>query len=154
MCQGRHWNVVAAIGCALCLTACEDPKARIALLEEEKQSLGMDLERLRAELDRANRELGLCKDGLAAAQQNNTQLRGQVSTAPALPADWQSPCSHWCWEKKPSERVTFTSWQRLARSSVGRSSLLASSCLHCWRFVDGYLRRHSKVAGHCRWGHG
>ena len=75
------------------LTGCEDPKARIALLEEENQALGLDLERLRAELDNVKHERDVCKEGLLAAQQDNDDLRGRVGSATpaqAMPADWQA----------------------------------------------------------------
>ncbi len=79
-----------ALGGALLLgTGCNDPKQRIAMLEESNQSLLADLQRTRAELDRCRESNELCQRDIAAARGQINSLNTQLATMPEdVPEGW------------------------------------------------------------------
>lgn len=100
----RNRNTWLAAGLAVIFmtvgTGCEDPKARIAILEDENRALAMDLEQARAQMDRAQRDNEACQSSLMAAQRQNSDLRTQLASKPTaapaaaapvmdMPGNWQ-----------------------------------------------------------------
>ena len=94
--MGRRKSIVwAGIGLCGLLTAtgCEDPKQRIAMLEEDNRGLYAELEMLRTEMDSAKQQRDLCETDLLTLQQNNTDLRGRLAGIPRqidMPGQWQA----------------------------------------------------------------
>ena len=94
--MGRRKSIVwAGIGLCGLLTAtgCEDPKQRIAMLEEDNRGLYAELEMLRTEMDSAKQQRDRCETDLLTLQQNNTDLRGRLAGIPRqidMPGQWQA----------------------------------------------------------------
>jgi flagellar motor protein MotB len=79
-------GVVGVAGCG------EDPRQRIALLEQENQQLLDELSALHGEAGTAQRDRDLCDQELAGLRADNTALRGRIgdleAAEPEVPEGW------------------------------------------------------------------
>ena len=91
--NGRIMGVAAATFMLLLATGCEDPKQKIAMLEDQNGRLYTDMETLRAELDGVKRQRDRCQNDLLSASQANSDLQGRLASRPRavdLPSQWQA----------------------------------------------------------------
>lgn len=94
----RRWTRMlggfAGLTAILMFSGCgEDPKQKIALLEEENHTLYADLESLRGNLDTLTQQRDRCRSDLLLAQQANGDLQGRLAAVPPmadLPGQWQA----------------------------------------------------------------
>lgn len=93
---------VVAFASLVVLAGCgEDPKERIALLEQENQQLLDDMAGLRAEADDAARGRSTCEDELARLRADNARLMSQVSTLRSQPRPEPKPTVPEGWTAVP-----------------------------------------------------
>jgi chemotaxis protein MotB len=86
------WTGVGLCG-LLAASGCEDPKQRIAMLEEENRSLYADLDTLRAGMASIKQQRDRCENDLLTLQGDNNDLRGRLSATPQqvdMPGQWQA----------------------------------------------------------------
>ena len=83
---------VVLLAGVVALTGCDDPKQRIALLEESNQQLMDDLNASRSELDALRQANDDCQSQLASARRDAATCRDQLASQPAeqVPAGWQA----------------------------------------------------------------
>ncbi len=85
--------VLAVTLSAVVSTGCEDPKQKIAMLEDENSGLYADLEALRAQMDTVQQQRDRCQNDLLATQQASRNLQAQLAAKPRpvdLPGNWQA----------------------------------------------------------------
>lgn len=93
----RLTRMLGGFGCLtaiLMFSGCgEDPKAKIALLEEENHTLYADLESLRGNLDTLTQQRDRCRSDLMLVQRANGDLQGRLAAVPPpvdLPGQWKA----------------------------------------------------------------
>jgi chemotaxis protein MotB len=86
----KHCAPLLLLALLVTLTGCDDPKQRIALLEESNQQLMDDLNSARSELDALRQANDDCQNELASARRDADTLRGQLAAKPdeKVPAGW------------------------------------------------------------------
>ena len=94
----RSVFALCVVLCGLLLaTGCDDPKQRIALLEDDNQRLIEELGQARNDCDACRGNLQMCEQELATAQADASTLRGQLAglrdqlaAQPDVPEGWQA----------------------------------------------------------------
>ena len=85
---------VVCLTAILMLSGCgEDPKIKIAMLEDENHTLYADLEALRGNLDTLTQQRNRCQSDLLLAQRANGDLQGRLAAVPPpvdLPGQWKA----------------------------------------------------------------
>lgn len=82
--------ITLCLGALLFTAGCDDPKARITLLEEDLDRARQDLNAVQGDLARTIQDRDKAMGDVALLKQQNQALQGKLTEQPDLPENWTS----------------------------------------------------------------